>query len=178
MNGFFIKRGFLIIFLLFCIVFNSVGQNNLQGDTEKNFFDNVRFGGSVGLSFSSNLFNAQLAPKAIYDFNRFFSMGLGVAGSYTNGSNYNAFTLGGSTIGLFRPISVLQLSGEFEENYVSRTLELDGADKKYSYWYPALFLGAGYTTGPITVGLKYDVLFDDHKSIYGSALIPFVSIYF
>lgn len=178
MNGFFIKRGFFTIFLLLYVAFNSFGQNNLQGDTNKNFFDNVRFGGSVGLSFSNNLFNAQLAPKAIYDFNRFFSLGLGIAGSYTNGSNYNAFTLGGSTIGLFRPISALQLSAEFEDNYVNRTLELNDGNRTDSYWYPALFLGAGYTTGPVTVGLKYDVLFDDQKSIYGSALIPFVSIYF
>ncbi|HER39728.1 MAG TPA: alpha-ketoglutarate decarboxylase [Salinimicrobium catena] len=145
---------------------------------ESRFFDNVRFGGSLGLSFSEDVFSGFLAPKAIYDFNQMTSAGLGLAGSYTNADNYTAHSFSGSIIGLFRPITNIQLSSEFEENYVSRSWELEGANKKDSYWYPALFLDAGYTTGPVTVGIRYDVLYDDQKSIYGSALMPFISVYF
>lgn len=171
------SRNILFLVILSC---SSMAHSQIERDQQMNprLTDNVRFGGSLGLTFSNNLFNAHLAPKAVYDFNRYFSAGIGVAGSYTDASRYSAFTIGGSTIGLFRPIPVLQTSAELEQNYVSKNLEWEGSNLKDSYWYPALFLGLGYTTGPVTVGLKYDVLYDDQKSIYGNALMPFVSIYF
>lgn len=169
---------------LFCFIFLSLSthsyvfaQTGIE-QQESRFFDNVRFGGSLGASFSENVFSAFLAPKSIYDFNQMTSAGLGLAGSYTNADNYTAHSFSGSIIGILRPIANIQLSSEFEENYVSRSWELEGANKKDSYWYPALFLGAGYTTGPVTVGIRYDVLYDDQKSIYGSALMPFISVYF
>lgn len=169
---------FFFLGILFLASNNLQSQSGLTPENDPDFFDSVRFGGSLGLSFSNNVFSALLAPKAVYDFNRYFSLGVGIAGSYTDGSNFTAYTLGGSTIALFRPISMLQVSSEFEENYVNRSLELDGGNLTNSYWYPSLFLGLGYTTGPVTVGLKYDVLYNDRKSIYGNALMPFVSIYF
>ncbi len=152
---------------------------SLQESSSKNaFFDHVRFGGSLGASFSNGSFSGYLAPKGIYDFNSVFSAGLGILGSYTDGSNYTAWTSGASLIGLARPLPVLQLSAELEENYVSRNLEYVGADIKETYWSPALFFGIGYTTGPVTVGVRYDVLHDDQKSIYADAFMPFVSIFF
>ena len=71
----------------------------------------------------------------------------------------------------------MQLSAEFEEHYVSRNYKMDVSNLSENYWYPALFLGLGYTTGPVTVGIKYDVL-HDNRSIYANAFMPFVSIYF
>lgn len=169
---------------LFCFIFLSLSihsyvfaQSGLEQE-ERRFFENVRFGGSLGVSFSEDAFSAFLAPKAVYDFNQMTSAGLGLAGSYTNADNYTAHSVTGSIIGLFRPIVNIQLSSEFEENYVSRAWELEGANKKDSYWYPALFLGAGYISGPVTVGIRYDILYDNKKSIYGSALMPFISVYF
>lgn len=145
---------------------------------EKPFFENVRFGGSLGLSFGNEFINASLAPKAVYDFNHNTSFGVGLLGSYTSASNYKAYNYGGSILGLYRPLQSLQLSAEFEELHVSRNWEMEGRNLKDSYWYPALFLGLGYTTGAVTVGMRYDVLFDDEKSIYGNALMHFMSIYF
>lgn len=146
--------------------------------SEDSFFDHVRFGGSLGLSFNNDFFSASLAPKAVYDFNRYTSAGVGLLGSYTNGDNYTSFNYGGSVLGLLRPLRFLQLSAEFEELHVSRHWEFDGGHRHDSYWYPALFLGAGYTNGPMTIGIRYDVLYDEEKSIYGRALMPFVSVYF
>lgn len=166
---------FLFIFLMLSNIKSLEGQTLPQ---EESFFSNVRFGGSLGLSFSDGFFNGSLAPKAVYDFNRYTSTGVGLLGSYTDAGNYTALTLGGSVIGMFRPVRFLQLSAEFEELHVNKKLELDGGNLEESYWYPALFLGAGYSTGPVTVGIRYDVLYDDKKSIYGNALMPFVSIYF
>ena len=172
-------RNKIAIYFFMLLMLSSFG--NLAGQTiqpKDSFFDNVRFGGSLGLSFSDGFFNASLAPKAVYDFNRYASAGVGLLGSYTNADYYTSFNYGGSVLGLFRPLRFLQLSAEFEELHVSRKWELDGGNREDSYWYPALFLGAGYTNGPITIGLRYDVLYDDEKSIYGSALMPFVSVYF
>ena len=162
--------------LLMLSAFGPLTAQNMA--PEERFFDNVRFGGSLGLSFSNGFFNASLAPKAVYDFNQYTSLGVGLLGSYTNASNYTSFNYGGSVLGLLRPVKFLQLSAEFEELHVSRDWEFDGANVEESYWYPALFLGAGYTNGPITIGVRYDVLYDKEKSIYGNALMPFVSVYF
>jgi len=63
----------------------------------------------------------------------------------------------------------LNINRKFEDNL---TLQDD------SYWYTALFLGAGYRTGNITFGIRYDVLYDENKSIYADPWIPFVRVYF
>lgn len=172
------KKFFLFLFAISLSTHSYVSAQNTVGTRESGFFDKVRFGGNLGISFSENAFSAFLAPKAVYDFNQLTSAGVGIAGSYTNASNFSAHSVSGSIIGLFRPIQNIQLSTEFEENYVSRNWKLEGANRKDSYWYPALFLGAGYTEGPVTAGLRYDVLYDEQKSIYGSALMPFISVYF
>lgn len=166
--------------LLFLLIFSSWHTTYSQEIARESnrFFERVRFGGSLGLSFSNGFTNAHLAPKAIYDFNPYTSAGVGLSGSYTDARNYNAYTFGGSILGLFRPIQALQISAEFEELNVTRNVHLEGLDRKESYWYPALFIGAGYTTGRVTAGFRYDVLYDPNRSIYGEALMPFVSIYF
>ena len=167
---------FICISLIISTSSSVFSQNSISENPS--FWNNVRFGGSFGLNFSNNFFNANLAPKAVYDFNQYASAGVGLLGSYSNGSYYSAYTFGGSILGILRAVQQLQLSAEFEELQVNRNWELDGGNREESYWYPALFLGAGYNNGPVTVGIRYDVLYDDDRSIYGNALMPFVSIYF
>lgn len=174
----FINKTWLFISITLIL---STPQNILAQATaaeQNDFFQKVRFGGSLGASFSDGFFNGFIAPKAIYDFNRYASAGAGLLGSYSNSTRYRAYTAGGSILGLFHPIPALQFSTELEELYVSKDFKLDGANKRDSYWYPALFLGLGYRTGNVTVGIRYDVLYDADKSIYGDALMPFVSVYF
>lgn len=167
---------FLAIALILSLPQNLYAQATAADKNE--FFQNVRFGGSLGASFSNGFFNGFIAPKAIYDFNRYTSAGVGLLGSYSNSTRYRAYTAGGSILGLLHPIQALQLSAEFEELYVSRDLKLEGVNKRDSYWYPALFLGLGYRTGNLTMGIRYDILYDNDKSIYGNALMPFVSVFF
>ena len=172
------QKNVIIIFVFFGTF--SIPSLHAQEEIRQEawFWKNVRFGGSLGASLSDGYFSAFLAPRAVYDFNRYFSAGTGVSGNFTNASRYTAFTVGGSILGLYRPFNGIQLSTEFEERYVSKNLQLDGADLKETYWYPSLFLGVGYNTGAVTIGVRYDVLYDDNTSIYGSAFMPFVSVYF
>lgn len=170
------KPVFLFLFFLISTYSNVFAQEISY--PKPAFWDNVRFGGSLGANFSDDYLSGFLAPKAVYDFNKFASAGTGVAGSFTNAPRYTAYAITGSIIGLFRPLPSIQLSTEFEENYVSRTISLEGGNREESYWYPALFLGAGYTTGNLTMGIRYDVLYDQNKSMYRNAYMPFVSVYF
>ncbi|THD69041.1 alpha-ketoglutarate decarboxylase [Robertkochia marina] len=143
------------------------------------FGDRIRYGGSIGLGFANNFFSATLAPSAIYQVNPYFATGVGLNFSYASEKDfYKSTIIGGSLIALFTPIRELQLSAEFEELNVRRNFENSLGFTDRSYWYPALFLGAGFNSGPVTFGVRYDVLYDRDKSIYGNAWIPFVRVYF
>jgi len=153
-------------------------QNNIQ--TSSDFWNNVRFGGGIGLNFGNGIFSGTLAPSAIYQFDTNVALGIGLSASYFERKDlYKSTVLGGSLIGLFSPINEIQLSSEFEQLHVNRNFDqnnVSNADTKY--WYPALFLGAGYSSGNFTLGIRYDVLYDEDKSIYGNAWMPFIRVYF
>jgi len=151
---------------------------NDQIRTPNPFWQNVRFGGSLGLGFGSGYFNGSLAPSAIYDFNAITSAGVSLSGAYAKQNNFKATSFGGSIIGMLRPIKEIQLSTEYEQLNINRRHELQGGNFREQYWVPALYLGIGYNTGPVVTGVRYDVLHDSNKSFYSNAFMPFVSIYF
>ncbi|MCM4159461.1 alpha-ketoglutarate decarboxylase [Antarcticibacterium flavum] len=172
------KANYLIIILLITGMLPAFAQMSPgQAENEQTFWNDVRFGGSLGLSFGKGFFTGLLAPSAIYDFNNTFSAGAGLSAAYASQRNFNTNSFGGSLIGMLRPIRGLQLSTEFEQLHITRRYELEGGNRKDTYWVPALFLGIGYNTGPIVTGIRYDVLHSD-RSFYRNALMPFVSVYF
>lgn len=144
----------------------------------KEFWKSVRFGGSLGLSLGNGNFAGIIAPSAIYDFNSIVSTGVGLSGAYASQSRFNATSFGGSVITMVRPLRFLQISGEFEELYITRNYKLDGANLREQDWVPALWAGLGYSTGNIVTGVRYNLLHDTNKSFYSSAFMPFVSVYF
>ena len=166
----------ILLFLLSVgLIVNPLKAQEQQVD----FWDNVRFGGGLGASFGDGFFTATIAPSAIYEFSDEFAMGIGLSASYAKRSDfYKSTILGGSVMALGNPLYELQLSAEFEELHVSRNFEeqLNRIDE--DYWYPALFLGAGYRTGNVTIGIKYDVLYDEDKSVYADPWIPFIRVFF
>ncbi len=172
----------LIFFLLFSwSSFSQVGDDKVSPVKERSaFWSNVRFGGGIGLSFGDGFFSGTLAPSAIYVHNNKWANGIGLNLSYASSRDFFKSTiLGGSVITLFNPVELLQLSAEFEELYVNRDFDeafVGNADDEY--WYPALWFGAGYRTGNVTFGIRYDVLYDDDKSIYSDPWHPFVRVYF
>ncbi|MBD1259643.1 alpha-ketoglutarate decarboxylase [Maribacter polysiphoniae] len=159
--------------LVFLIGFSCLGQK-----TSNDFWNNVRFGGGIGLGFTNESFNASISPSAIYQVNDQFATGVSLNFNYAKFNEDKLFAYGGSILSLYNPIPNIQLSGELEQLRINRTYALDGGNREDNYWSPALFLGIGYSNQNVTFGLRYDVLYDDDKSIYANALMPFVRVYF
>ncbi len=169
-----LKKIFLIGLATFNITFSLAQSSN----NTSAFLDNVRFGGSIGLGFTNNGFNGSISPSAIYQFNEQFASGASLSFNYAKFDDDKFLAYGGSILSLFNPIPQVQMSAEFEQLRINRTIATQTIDVEDNYWLPAFFIGAGYSTRNVTVGLRYDLLYDDNKSIYGNALMPFVRVYF
>ncbi len=164
--------------LLFLVVFTSCYS---QENTKKiNFWENVRYGGSLGLDFSNQVTSIIISPSAVYQFNQKFSAGLGVNFGYTRFRriNLDQYNYGASLIGLYNPIDALQLSAELEHTFVNASTTIAGEKVRDNFNFPALYLGAGYRLGNVAIGARYDVLFNEKRSIYASAISPFARVYF
>ncbi len=171
------KKNTIVLLLSLFFANLAIAQDNDRSQSS-DFWNNVRFGGGLGLSTGNGFFSATIAPSAIYDFNSQFALGLGLNATYNKRKNfYKSTILGGSIIGLFNPIEALQLSAEFEELHVNRNYDSNLFEND-KYWYPALFVGAGYRSQNVTIGIRYDVLYDENRSVYADAWAPFVRFYF
>ena len=168
-------KPYILLFLLL-IGFSSMGQNY---HTKSDFWNRVHFGGGLGLGFTNGGFNGSVSPSAIYQVNEQFATGVSLNFNYAKFNEDKLLAYGGSVLTLFNPVPFLQLSGEFEQLRINRTFSNIGLnDIEDNYWSPALFLGLGYSNQNVTFGMRYDVLYDDDKSIYANAWMPFVRVYF
>lgn len=178
-----LKKGGLV-FVVFIFFFSSYAQNEDLGNhsQDKNFWKQVSFGGGVGLSFGDGFFLGGISPSAVYNFNQYVSAGLGLTYNYLSDKrttpDVRVTSYGGSIITLFNPLSEIQLSVELEGIQVDRTFLFVDGDEKDNFFQEALFLGGGYRTGNITIGARYNVLHDEDRSVYGSAFLPFVRVFF
>ena len=168
-----------VLVMTLCLHLSAYSQDE-RDSSSSDFWNHVRFGGGVGLSFGDGFFSGTLAPVAIYQVSPEFATGLGLNFTYnTREDRYKSTILGGSILTLFNPIPSIQLSAEFEELNVNRNFdEQFVSNLDDNYWYSALFLGAGYRTGNVIFGIRYDVLYDEEKSIYAEPWIPFVRVFF
>lgn len=166
-----------LVFIAF-IFFSLTGFS--QNSQKPNFWNNVRFGGGIGLNFGNGFFSGTLAPQAIYDFNPYFSAGAGLTGSYSSQRDvFNSTILGGSIIALTNPFPELQVSAELEQVNVNTNFDTQFASNdRDSFWATALFLGIGYRSGNVVFGIRYDVLYDEDESIYADPWLPFVRFWF
>lgn len=173
-------KAVLFILINFIMIHASFCQENDNEIIEEqpSFWHNVRFGGGIGLGFGNGFTTLGVSPSAIYIFNESFASGLGLNVNYSRSKDdFSATVFGGSVIGLYKPIEEIIVSSEFELSNVHFKDEL--IDESTTYWYPALFLGAGYNISNFgAVGIRYDVLYNADKSIYGTAWIPFIRYYF
>ena len=168
-------------FLLLIALLNGTAvmaqQNNAPTTTQKDFWNNVQFGGGLGLGFGTGFTDITVAPSAIYNFNEYIALGVGAQYSYLKQRNFFATNMyGGSLIALANPIQQIQLSAELEQLRVNQSID-NTRTNTLNYWNTALFIGAGYRSGFATVGVRYNVL-NDKNSIYGSSFMPFVRVFF
>jgi hypothetical protein len=181
----FTKSIFVVIVFLFCE--NVIAQYQQSPQPRSPFWQNVQFGGGLGLSIGSGYTDISIAPSAIYNVNPYLAVGLGLQGSYVssngyydsgyyNNGDYNSSIYGASILTFINPIPEIQLSVSLNECYVNN--HFDTINYTDRFWNTALFLGAGYRTGNVTIGLSYNVLFNENDNVYGDALMPFVRAYF
>ncbi|MGQ7946146.1 hypothetical protein [Flavobacterium sp. WC2509] len=169
----------IVITVLFCE--NVIAQNSQMPQSRNPFWQKVQFGGGLGISFGSGYTDISIAPSAIYNVNQYLATGIGLQASYVSSKGYyDSGIYGVSFLTYINPIPQIQLSINLNESYVNNHYESYHGQNGYTdnFWNTALFLGAGYRTGNVTVGLAYNVLFDENDNVYGDALMPFVRAYF
>jgi hypothetical protein len=165
--------------LFICIIIVFSFQENVAQEQKSDFWKNVRYGGGLGLNFGDGFFSATIAPSAIYEFDQNFAVGIGLNATFNNRKNlYKSTILGGSLIGLYNIVRELQISTEFEQLNVNRRFNVNTNFEDDNYWIPALYMGIGYRSGNVTFGVRYDVLYDDERSIYADPWAPFVRFFF
>jgi hypothetical protein len=170
-------NGFVVLFFLLAINTAVVSQNTSTMKSKNDFWKDVQFGGGLGLAFGNGFTNVAVAPSAIYNFNQYVSAGIGLHYSYLEQRNlFSSNMYGGSLIGLINPVKELQFSVELEQLRVN--VKNENTNITDNFWNTGLFLGAGYRTNNVTVGARYNVLFDKDRNVYGDAFMPFVRVYF
>ncbi len=168
------KRIFLSLFLISTLSICSAQNPTLKND----FWNHVRFGGGISLGLNNGGFNTSVSPSAIYQFNDQFAAGLALNFNYAKYRDARRTAYGGSLVSLYNPVPFLQISAELEQLRVNKSFQNLLIRIEDNYWSPALFIGVGYTQQYFTLGIRYDVLYNNDKSIYASAWMPFVRIYF
>lgn len=172
-----------LIFLALISLFSSVHLQQINAQSldsnDISFWDNVRYGGAFGLGFGSGYFDATLSPTAIYNFNQYAAIGSALNFTYAKRDNlYESYVVGISFLGIFSPIPEIQLSVEPQQSFVSRNFAAATTTPDEDYWVGALFLGAGYNMGNVTIGIQYDVLYDQGRSVFSDAWYPFFRVFF
>ncbi|WP_228778770.1 hypothetical protein [Flavobacterium sp. J49] len=172
------KRGSLTFFLILPFVVFSQEPTQTQAETES-FWDHVQFGGGLGVAIGNDFTDITVAPSAIYNFNEHFALGTGLQYSRLKQKNFYASNVvGASIVGLYNPIEEIQLSLELEEVHVNTTYDDLYDSVKRSFWNTGLYVGAGYRADNVTIGARFNLLFDKDKDLYGDAFMPFIRVYF
>jgi hypothetical protein len=168
-----------LILALFAFSLSGFSQDSTNIKRKSEFCKNVQLGGGLGLNVGGGFTDITVAPSAIYNVNEYLSLGVGLQGSYVSvKNNYNSFIYGGSLIGLVNPIKEIQLSVELEQLKVNTKFESSFQIPSRHFWNTGLFLGAGYRTNNVTIGARYNVLFNENDNVYSNAFMPFIRVYF
>lgn len=167
------------LFVLFALLtgslfFAQTSKDTLQ--TKSEFWKKVHFGGGFQLGIGSQYTSLGVSPSAIYSFNDKWAAGIGTSYTYVGNksSQMNYHIYGGSALAIYQPIKEIQLHTEYEQLWVNTNSSITT-----DYQVPAWYVGAGYSIGRFgSVGLRYDVLWNENKSVYNNALSPYFKIYF
>ena len=140
---------------------------------KSDFWENVQFGGGFTAAFG-NQTTIGISPSAIYNFDNGFALGTGLNYLYSEINDFSTSVYGASIISLYQTKIGVQLSGEFDYNFATQKTQFDSENTNF----PALHLGVAYNQGRFAVGIRYDVLYDEDKSVFASPISPIVRFYF
>jgi len=140
------------------------------------------FGGSAGLggSFGSGGgTTVYLTPKVGYKLTNDFEAGLAGNFSWQNSDYFSSTIVGVGPFANYYIGRSFYLSSLFQQYFINTKDKY--YDEKYSSDEAALFLGAGYMQNLgsgvyMQLGVMYNVLYDDQKSVFSSGLVPNVGI--
>lgn len=167
----------IILFILFLSMFINAQKDSLSVKPKSEFWKKISIIPSIGLGFGNGYSNISIAPAAVYNFNQYFSAGMGLQYSYLKQKNvFSSSAYGASFIAMANPIKEIQISAELEQ--LKANVKSEVSNIKSDFWNTALFLGAGYRMGNSVIGARYNVLFNKDKGVYGDAFMPFVRIAF
>ncbi len=177
------KKIFYTLTACFLLGFNSFAQENQDTYQPRTttFFSDVQFGGGLGLAFGSGFTNIAVSPMALKPITEQFSAGLGLQFNYMKSKGfYECTSYGANILGIYSPAEMIQLSAELEQLRVNN-IWVDNQISSYhkeNFWNTALFLGAGYTSGNVTIGVRYNVLYKEGDLVYNQAWMPFIRVFF
>ncbi|MES2545585.1 MAG: hypothetical protein V4548_11920 [Bacteroidota bacterium] len=177
---FYVSRSLLSFIILFSTADLFAQQKPVSSHSKSDFWNNVQFGGGFGAAVGSGYTDLTLAPSAIYNFNEYVAAGVGLQGSYVSSKDYFSSAIyGASLITLFNPIEDVQLSVELEQLRVNSIVkDLGNPDIKNNFWNTALFIGGGFRANNVTIGARYNVLYNKRDYVYSGAFMPFIRVYF
>ncbi len=152
-------------------------MTNSPAAAAKKTHTRLGFYGGFGLGFTSTGFYADLQPGIIYRLKPEFHLGanafIGYQSYHTANVSSHQWIYGYDLLALYLPWRFLELSADYQDLTVKRTV-----NNETSQWeVPAFYLGVAYRTGRVAVGFRYDLLFQQGRSIYPTAFTPFVRIY-
>lgn len=139
----------------------------------------LKFGIGFGLNFVGST-NISLSPNLTYAASNKIILGFGIQGNYSSIKNLQSTTtFGGNLLFQYNPSRKFSTLLELAQLRVSTKTESELEDITNKYWDTALFIGAGINiTNKISVGAKYNVLYNENESVYTSPIVPFVNITF
>ncbi|RCS27183.1 hypothetical protein DUT90_08755 [Polaribacter sp. WD7] len=157
------------------IFFTILLSTSICSQQKSNFWENVSYGGGIAIGFGNNNSTIGISPSAIYNFNNGFALGAGLGYLRSRINDFTTTAYNTSIISLYQTNYGIQFSGEFEYYFARQRDNFDEVSTNF----PALHLGIAYNQGRrFAFGIRYDVLYDDSRSIFASPISPIVRFYF
>lgn len=166
-------------FISFCLVFASMFAFSQIGISQTASSNRWTFGGGLGVGFGSNSsFNVGVSPRVGYRLTEDFEAGLMGNFTYQTSDYYNSTMFGVGPFANYYFARNFYLGSSFQQYFVNYNVKQDNG-YKFSKDESALYLGGGYMTqigngSYFQVGLMYNVLWKENKSIFASGLVPSV----
>lgn len=140
---------------------------------KSDFWENVQFGGGFTLGLGTQT-TIGISPSAIYNFDNGFSLGAGLGYLHSKVNDFITNVYSTSIIGLYQTNFGFQFSGDFDYYFANQSDNFGS----FRTSFPALHLGVAYNQGRFAIGIRYDVLYDENKSIFASPISPIIRFYF